>query len=269
MEPDRIRDLQPVPDPAGPVPTAPVPASPVPATVGAPPPIDEPTEILQLPTVVAVPEPPAAEVRASRWPTVALLAVVAALIAAGGVFAYSANDSLTRTRAELTTAQNDFATATTELASTNDELATTTAALEEEQAAIETAEDDIARLNRQVERQTVCIGLLRANLTEIERIFALQRANFRRTQPGSTFAKANNTALKAADKVATNLASAYSAAVAGNYTSAVSLLNAAEDQAGKAAAQVRTINKATDTINAKSDEINGARLQDTMDSCGI
>lgn len=132
----------------------------------------------------------------------------------------------------------------------------------------------IANLETQIDRKAACIAVQTANLTELRRILALERANFARSTSGSAWAKENAAAYKAIGLAIDYLYKAYTSAAAGSYGTAnvwLSRSNAQVSVSNKqvklANAEIKKINTASDAIN-KANDLFGETLDKTASTCG-
>jgi peptidoglycan hydrolase CwlO-like protein len=207
---------------------------------------------------------------------VAAIGAVILLLVFGGVgaWALSTNADLDHTRQSLTTTSSDLAATKTTLADTQSKLRSTKANVSAEQSRITDDTSRITNLETQIDRKAACITVQTANLTELRRILALERANFARSTSGSAWAKENAAAYKAIGLAIDYLYKAYTSAAAGSYGTANVWLSRSNAQVSVSNKQVKLANAEIKKINAASDAINKANdafaetLDKTASTCG-
>jgi chromosome segregation ATPase len=199
---------------------------------------------------------------------------IALALAGAGTWALTTNDELQSTRATLATTSGDLAAAQSSLTETTADLDAAKADLATAGEAAKDGEARIGALQFQIERKAACIEAQSANLAEIRRILALERANFAKTTSGSAWAKAHGAAQTAINVAIEDLRKAYESAAAGAYGAANTWIDRSNAQIRKSNAQLKledaqiaAINKATDETNAANDAFR-ATLDDTASTCG-
>ena len=205
----------------------------------------------------------------------AIVAVILLLVFGGvGAWALATNADLDHTRQSLATTSSDLGASKTNLSDTQAKLTSTKANVSAEQSRITDDTSRITNLETQIDRKAACITVQTANLTELRRILALERANFARSTSGSTWAKENAAAYKAIGIAIDDLYKAYTSAAAGSYGTAnvwLSRSNAqvsiSNKQVKLANAEIKKINAATDAIN-KANHVFADTLDKTASTCG-
>jgi septal ring factor EnvC (AmiA/AmiB activator) len=206
----------------------------------------------------------------------ALLVLIGLLLvlAGAGFWAYTTSNDLQTTRAALASTSGELDTTKANLASTASDLDTASTDLASAQEAIKANKAKITVLNFQIERKGACIQAQTANLTEMRRILALERANFARTTTGSAWDKAHAAAQKAINAAIDYLYKAYTSAAAGKLSTANANIDRSNAQIRASNKQLDALDKEIDAINKSSDEINKANdsfsstLDATSSTCG-
>ena len=207
---------------------------------------------------------------------VVLIAAIVLLLALGGAaaWAYTTNTDLQATRQTLTSTSTDLASTKSTLSDTQGKLTKATKDADTEQAAIKSDKARLKALDLQISRKGACIVTQTANLAEIRRILALERANFAATVSGSVWYKAHSASDRALDLAISYLAKAYTSAAAGSYATANSWLSKSNAQVRVSNKQIPIQNKEIDKFNAavaainKANDAFGVTLDKTSSTCG-
>jgi septal ring factor EnvC (AmiA/AmiB activator) len=208
-----------------------------------------------------------------RFAVIVLIGLLLVL-AGAGFWAYTTNNDLQTTRAALASTSGELDTTKTNLASITSDLDTASTDLATAQDAIKADKAKITVLNFQIERKGACIQAQTANLTEMRRILALERANFARTTSGSAWDKAHAAAQKAINAAIDYLYKAYTSAAARKYSTANANIDRSNAQIRASNKQLDALDKEIDAINKSSDDINMANdafsstLDTTSSTCG-
>lgn len=207
---------------------------------------------------------------------IAVVVAIVLLLVFGGAaaWAYTTNADLEHTRQSLATTNGNLDTTKTSLTDTQERLTAASTEVTDVQSAIKADKAKLTVLNFQIDRKGACIVAQTANLTELRRILALERAGFRQGTSTSPWGKAIAASNKALNLAIDDLRKSYVSAAAGSYNTANSWLSKSNAQVRVSNKQIDIGNKEIRKINAASDEINAANdafaetLRTTASTCG-